>query len=773
MKIFRNRTAIGVLCILLALIICFGITPLFSRSASEKTEIVRVTKDIKEGDEITAEMVQTVEVGAYNLPQNLMTDKKEVVGKYATADLAAGDYILSSKLSAVPAAENAYLYNLDGTKQAISVTIKSFATGLSGKLESGDIVTVIVADYQGKGETAIPPELQYVEVISVTASSGYDANTGEVVDEKELPSTVTLLVTTEQAKVLAELEQDIRGAGDPPKCQTAIKKWASHRKERPAMKENAPRVIKIPAKPEATRQAEARRQLRVAAYCRVSTKEEDQANSYEVQKEYYTDKIMSNTAWTMAGIFADKGITGTSAKKREDFMRMIRHCRQKKIDVILTKSVSRFSRNTVDCLYYIRALKQLGIAVIFEKENINSLEEDSELRITLSGAFAQSESESISANVTWGKRRAMEAGKVSIQYKKLYGYRKGEDGQPEIIPEQAEIVRWLYERYLTGASLRMIKDELEQQGVKCFEDSPEWTISRIRSILQNEKYCGDVLMQKTFRQDFINRKAIKNTGQLPMYLIENHHESIVSREKYDAVQAEMARRNAAKSPSKNAVTGMASYASKYALSERLVCGECGTLYRRCTWTRNGEKRVVWRCVSRLDYGKKYCHNSPTLDEAPLQQAILAALNTAMADKNSLIRQITDAMETEIIPFPGGTMSLGDIERRLRELEKQFQTLLEKATDDPAAYGSQFKEILDEQTFLKEKRSEILADNNEQAKANQRIMDAAQTLENASPHITEWDESAVRQLVETVKVLSKDEIAVTLKGGIEIPQKIMY
>lgn len=208
MKIFRNRTVIGVLCILLALIICFGVTPLFSRSASEKTEIIRVTMDIKEGDEITAEMVQTVEVGAYNLPQNLMTDKKEVVGKYATADLAAGDYILSSKLSAVPAAENAYLYNLDGTKQAISVTIKSFAVGLSGKLESGDIVTVIVADYQGKGETAIPPELQYVEVISVTASSGYDANTGEVVDEKELPSTVTLLVTTEQAKVLAELEQD-------------------------------------------------------------------------------------------------------------------------------------------------------------------------------------------------------------------------------------------------------------------------------------------------------------------------------------------------------------------------------------------------------------------------------------------------------------------------------------------------------------------------------------------------------------------------------------
>lgn len=193
------------------------------------------------------------------------------------------------------------------------------------------------------------------------------------------------------------------------------------------------------------------------------------------------------------------------------------------------------------------------------------------------------------------------------------------------------------------------------------------------------------------------------------------------------------------------------------------------------WNKNMIARILadTRYIGEKGYGKKYCHNSPTLDEAPLQQAILAALNTAMADKNSLIRQITDAMETEIIPFPGGTMSLGDIERRLRELEQQFQTLLEKATDDPAAYGGQFKEILDEQTLLKERRSGILANNNEQAKANQRIMDAAQTLENASPYITEWDESAVRQLVETVKILSKDEIAVTLKGGIEICQKIMY
>ena len=524
------------------------------------------------------------------------------------------------------------------------------------------------------------------------------------------------------------------------------------------MNETAPRVIKIPAKPESEWKTDSQRQLRVAAYCRVSTKEEDQANSYEAQKEYYTDKIMSNPAWTMAAIFADKGITGTSVKKREDFMRMIRHCRQKKIDVVLTKSVSRFARNTVDCLYYTRALKELGIAVIFEKENINSLEEDSELRITLSGAFAQSESESISANVTWGKRRAMESRKATIQYKYLYGYRRGADDKPEIIPEEAEVVRWIYERYLAGASTRMLRDELHEQGVTYSEKSPQWTLPHIKSILRNEKYCGDVLMQKTFQQDVINRKVIKNTGQLPMYLIENHHEGIVSREKYNAVQAEPP-------------PVLPPTPSRYALSDRLVCGECGTLYRRCTWTRPDGKRVVWRCVSRLDYGKKYCHSSPTLDEAPLQQAIIAALNTVLPDLDGRIRQITEALEAEVIPFPGSGMSLGDIDRRLAELEMQFQRLLEKAADDPIAYGDQFKEILDEQTALKELRASILAESKEHTEADRRIRDAAGMLENAVPHIAEWDESAIRQLVAQVKMLSKNEISVTLKSGIEIRQGI--
>ena len=221
-------------------------------------------------------------------------------------------------------------------------------------------------------------------------------------------------------------------------------------------------VTVIPAKPQRNQQA-VKRQLRVAAYCRVSTEEEEQQSSYEAQCTYYTDKIMTNPEWTMAGIFADEGITGTSTKKRDDFNRMIRKCRQKKIDLILTKSMSRFARNTLDSLKYIRALKELGIGIIFEKENINTLEMDTELIITFMSAFAQSESESISANVRWGKRQAMKEGKTSVNFKKLYGYFLDSEGNPRVDSDKAEVIRGIFNRYLQGASLRMIRQELEDE----------------------------------------------------------------------------------------------------------------------------------------------------------------------------------------------------------------------------------------------------------------------------------------------------------------------
>ena len=539
------------------------------------------------------------------------------------------------------------------------------------------------------------------------------------------------------------------------------------------MIDEKPRVIIIPAKPELAQEAAVKRQRRVAAYCRVSTEEEEQASSYEAQCQYYTDKIMSNKEWTMAGIFADEGITGTSTKKRTEFLRMIRQCKQKKIDLILTKSIQRFARNTLDCINYTRILRQLGIGVLFEKENINSLPPDSEFMITMYGAMAQSESESISGNIRRGKQMHAKVGTLKIPCHWLYGYKKDADDKFCIIPEQAEVVRELYRRYLAGASLRNLKNWLEANQIKTVLGTEEWSIASIRGILTNEKYCGDVLLQKTFCADVISKKVVKNVGQLAQYYMPDHHEAIVSREQYNAVKAEMARRSALHSPSKQAVTGRGCYTSKYALSDRLFCGECGTLYRRRTRNVNGTVYHEWRCISRLEYGRKYCHESPTLREIPLQNAILAAINSAMSDKAALVDRIKNAVSLELLPVQGQTMSLAGIERQLAQLDNQFQRLLAEAIDaeDKDACNAQFAEILAEQTALKKQKEAILQSSADADRVCTRMRQAEQALAAAAPTITEWNETAIRQLVERVTVLSADEVLVQLKSGAEIRQRL--
>lgn len=380
----------------------------------------------------------------------------------------------------------------------------------------------------------------------------------------------------------------------------------------------------------------------------------------------------------------------------------------------------------------------------------------------------------MSSRVKWGKREAMREGRAIIQYNRLYGYRRGENNKPEIIPEQAEVVQRIYKQYLTGASLRMIQDTLESEQIPNVEGKSEWSLNVIRGILTNEKYYGDVLMQKTYVNDCISRKTIRNNGQLPKYLLPDHHEGIVDRQTFDAVQTEMARRNAGRSPSrKNAPTGRTSYASKYALSERLVCGECGTLYRRCVWAKRGKKRTVWRCVSRLDYGTTYCHNSPTLDEEPLQRAILTAINKVMGKREDMACQISEAMELELVPIPGQTISLADVQRRLNELEVRFNALLEQAAEqmDGQAHMAEFQSITNEIAGLKEQRSRLEAQRRSSAAAAKRMDMAESLLMEAPPELTEWNESTIRQLVDTVRVVSAERIVVYLHDGTEITQDI--
>lgn len=534
------------------------------------------------------------------------------------------------------------------------------------------------------------------------------------------------------------------------------------------------KIIVIPARNESPQELAKKRNLRVAAYCRVSTGDEEQLTSYENQKAFYTEKIMKNPEWTMVDIFADEGITGTSTCRRKDFLRMIRQCRQGKIDMILAKSVSRFARNTLDTISYTRELRSLGIAVIFEEQNINSIYPESEFLIALHAAFAQSESESISANVRWGKRQSIKDGKVTFQYKTLLGYEKGSDGNPVIIPEEAETVRRIFEWYLAGKSVRDIRLALVAGGFRNAVGTTDWTTSNLRSILTNEKYCGDALLQKTFVKDCISKKSIPNTGQLAKVLIQNNHEAIISHEIFDAVQLELARRRAQDGRSrKSAPTGRGKFSGKYALSGLLFCAECGTAYRRVVWTQHGEKRAVWRCTSRLDYGRKYCLNSPTLDEEPLQQAILNAINSVMSDHSVLAEQLKDTMEQELAPIPGESMSLGDIDRAITDLGRQFTALLSEAADAGNAdgYTARFQSISTAMAEFKRRKAIIQQLRQEQDQTNRRMQRVTMALKSTSNRLTEWDNGTIYQLLEKVTVLSRERIRVTLRDGLEIEQAV--
>ena len=528
-------------------------------------------------------------------------------------------------------------------------------------------------------------------------------------------------------------------------------------------------VTIIPAKPIAEQEA-MKRKLQVAAYCRVSTEEEEQQSSYEAQCSYYTDKIMTNPEWTMAGIFADEGITGTSTKKRDDFNRMIRKCKKGKINLILTKSISRFARNTLDTIKYTRMLRAMGIGIYFEKENINTLDMDSEMLITMLGAFAQAESESISRNVAWGKRKAIQDGKIFVNFNQLYGYFLQEDGTPGINLDKAAVVKFIYQQYLYGDSLRMIKEKLDNDGILNPKGEPGWLISSIKSILTNEKYCGDVLGQKTYKECVIGGKVMKNNGQLPQVLVQNNHPGIVAREMFYAVQEEMKRRTAARSPSSKSATGRTSYTSKYALSERLVCGECGTLYRRCTWNIRGKKKIVWRCVSRLDHGTKYCKQSPTMEESALQTAIMDAINRSMDSSGGLARNAAAGFLMILKPQENAEFTLGEVKRRIQELTAEFDALFE-IDGSEVTEQDRFTEITQELAELKKKQESISAQlrNNQaiQGKVN-RFASAAERMDH---RLTEWDEEFIRQMIHTVEAISADRIRVVLTDGTVIMQEV--
>ncbi len=371
----------------------------------------------------------------------------------------------------------------------------------------------------------------------------------------------------------------------------------------------------------------------MAAYCRVSTDQLEQLSSYEAQVSYYKNYINSHSEYIFAGIYADEGISGTNTKKREQFNKMIEDCKAGNIDIIITKSISRFARNTLDCLNYVRMLKDLGIEVIFEKENIRTLDSKGEVLLTILSSLAQDESRSISENSTWGIRRRYEQGKVSVNFTKFLGYEKGKNGSLEINEKQAPIVRRIYREYLNGKSANRIARELERDGICGWNGKPKWYETTITKMLQNEKHKGEALLQKSYTVDFLTKKKAINKGEVPQYYVEGSHPAIIDKNTWEAAQIERERRK--------------EYAAKHRLQKidygirgnplagKIICGECGKYMGRKTRMYK-EKRLVWICANRYEKkGVRGCNSDHVKDE-DLDKVFTIAFNKIIDEKEKYI-----------------------------------------------------------------------------------------------------------------------------------------
>lgn len=500
------------------------------------------------------------------------------------------------------------------------------------------------------------------------------------------------------------------------------------------------------------RKAEKVQKTRVAAYCRVSTEYEEQESSYEVQVEHYTNYIKNNPEWEMVEVYADDGISGTNTAKREAFNRMIDDCKAGKIDMIITKSISRFSRNTVDCLKYTRELKDLNIAVFFEKENINTLDAKGEVLMTIMAALAQQESESLSANVRMGIQFRNQQGKVQINHNWFLGYTKDEDGKLVIVPEEAAIVRRIYAEYIDGASFLQIKRGLEADGIMNGSGHKKWHESNIKQILTNEKYIGDALLQKTYTVNTLEKKRVANNGIAPKYYVEGSHEAIIDKDVFLRVQAEIARRANLLTDGKKRI-----YSSRYALSSIVFCGHCGDIFRRIKWNNRGCRSTVWRCVSRV-LKKSSGIDCParTIKEEDLHAAVVTAVNDAWSRKEIILPQLRENIRSVLEE---------DTDARISEVDaavKQKQTELLDAGKDQEKIDAIGDAIMD----LREERQNILTEAAMRKDVKDRIDDLASFLDEQTEAVTEYSEILVRRLIDRITVYD-EMLVVEFKSGLQI------
>lgn len=514
-------------------------------------------------------------------------------------------------------------------------------------------------------------------------------------------------------------------------------------------------VMIIPAKRQVgntSRRQENKPKLRVAAYCRVSTDSDEQASSYETQVEHYTEYIKKNPEWEFAGIYADDGISGTNTKKREEFNRMIEACKAGEIDMIITKSISRFARNTLDCLKYIRMLKDKNIPVFFEKESINTMDAKGEVLLTIMASLAQQESQSLSQNVKMGLQFRYQNGQVQVNHNHFLGYTKDREGNLVIDPEQAEVVKRIYREYLEGSSMDKIAKGLEKDGILTGAGKKKWWTSTINKILRNEKYIGDALLQKTYTTDFLNKTRVKNNGIVPQYYVENNHEAIIPKDIFLRVQEELVRRRVVKT---SANGKKRSYSCNHCFAQLVICGECGEMFRRIHWNNRGCKSIVWRCLSRLEATGMECH-ARTVNETVLENVVVQAINTLLGDKSTYQAQLQQNIAKVIREAQKNTTD--GIDEQLMELQKE---LLKKANNKEA-----YDEIADQIFKLREQRENCTVDIAARDAQIQRINELQDFIKQQSATFEVFDETLVKRWLGKITVWG-DHFTVELKSGLNI------
>ena len=501
------------------------------------------------------------------------------------------------------------------------------------------------------------------------------------------------------------------------------------------------------------------RKRRVAAYARVSTDEEEQQTSYEAQVDYYTRYIASRPDWEFAGVYTDEGISGTNTRKRKGFNRMITDALAGKIDLIVTKSVSRFARNTVDSLVNIRKLKEHNVECYFEKENIRTFDSKGELLITIMSSLAQEESRSISQNVTWGQRKRFADGKVSMPYASFLGYRRGEDGKAEIDEEQAKIVRRIYGDFMAGKSSTQIAAELTEEGIPTPGGKAKWTKTTILSILRNEKYKGDALLQKSFTVDFLQHQRKRNEGEVPQYYVRESHPAIIPREEWELVQAEVARRQSMK----------AAYSKKNPFSGKLVCSDCGRYYGRKKWhSGTVHEKTVLQCDHRFERGCR----TPTLDECAVKKAFVKAYNRMVSEAGDTVADLL-AVRDSLFDAADVDRRIGEAASELKAMEGEFSLLVKAGagTEQEQQAWRRSYDALEARYRAKEaERDALLKERADRALKAARVEAFAEQVKKGGL-LEEWNPGIFNLTVERALVRRDGTIAFEFRSGKTVEARV--